>query len=156
GAIQTRFNNLQNFVRGLANIEVALDYTVNNAVPGQPVMAPLKRANQRYHKGFNAHALYLQDTWKLTRRLTLTPGLRWEYFGPASSPDLSRVYSLYFGEGANYWEQFANAKLLLVTEAPGSYRGVNRRRRLHNFAPRFGLATDLTGDGKTVLRAGGG
>src|SRR5262249_52937792 len=129
GAIQTRFNNLQTFVRGLANIEVALDYTGNNAVPGQPVMAPLKRANQRYHKGVTPNPLYWEDPGRLPPARPRPPGRRGDFFGPASSPDLGRVYSLYFGEGANYWERFANAKLLPVTEAPGSYRGVNRLRR---------------------------
>ena len=156
GGIQTRFNNVQNFVNGVATLQVALDYVGNNAAPGRNLNAPLNPANERYHKGLNAHAWYLQDTWKPGRRITLTPGLRWEYFGPASSPDHARTDSLYLGAGANYWERFANAKLLPITEAPGSYRGVNHLRRLHNFAPRLGLAVDLTGDGKTVLRAGGG
>ena len=31
------------------------------------------------------HAAFVQDTWRITRRVTLTPGLRWEYVGSPHS-----------------------------------------------------------------------
>ena len=46
--------------------------------------------------------------------------------------------------------------MLQTINAPGDLRGHFYRPDYKNFAPRFGLAYDLFGDGKTALRAGGG
>ena len=31
------------------------------------------------------HAAFVEDTWRITRKMTLTPGLRWEYVGSPHS-----------------------------------------------------------------------
>ena len=42
-----------------------------------PVGPPHFERSNRYHEA----AAYFQDSWKISRRLTLNLGLRWEYFG---------------------------------------------------------------------------
>ncbi len=42
-----------------------------------PVGPPLFERSNRYHEG----AVYGQDSWKVSRRITVNLGLRWEYFG---------------------------------------------------------------------------
>ena len=42
-----------------------------------PVGPPDFERSNRYHEG----AVYFQDSWKFSRRLTFNLGLRWEYFG---------------------------------------------------------------------------
>ncbi len=82
-------------------------------------------------------SLWLQDTWQVLPQLTITGGLRWEY-SPAPLPD-GEIYFLLpetntvFGYHQPLW--------------PVTHR---------NLAPRLGLAYRLTGDGRTVLRAGAG
>jgi hypothetical protein len=79
--------------------------------------------------------LFFQDSWRATRKLTLNYGLRYDVeisplFAPATAINA------------------AAEKALGVTEGiPRNYK---------NFAPRFGLAWDPRGDGKTVIRAGYG
>ena len=82
-------------------------------------------------------SVWVQDAWQPFARLTVAAGLRWE-FSPAPLPD----------EAALFLDPVTGS---MVAERrilwPNSYR---------NFAPRLGAAYRLTGDGRTVLRAGGG
>ncbi len=81
-------------------------------------------------------SLWAQDTWQVTSRLTLSVGLRWE-----SSPPPPSL-------GQNFLNPTTGAVSTTQPELwPDSHR---------NLAPRLGIAIRLTGDGKTVLRAGGG
>ena len=82
-------------------------------------------------------ALWAQDTWQVSRRLTVTPGLRWEFSPPpvTSSP-------VYFYDPVNNDVTQGQQPLW-----PASYR---------NFAPRLGAAYQLSRDGRTVLRGAAG
>jgi hypothetical protein len=90
--------------------------------------------------------------------LTLTPGLRWEYFGVFHSPgaEHSLDSNFYPGSGATSLERIANGKIMRTIDAPDELRGRFYLPDYKNFAPRLGLAYDLFGDGKTVFRVGGG
>ena len=89
---------------------------------------------------------YFQDDFRATTRLTLNLGLRWEYQGNPV-------------EHNNYEATFlANAPATtypVVQVGPGA-----PVRNMYNpyykaFSPRFGLAWDVQGNGKTVVRAAG-
>jgi hypothetical protein len=87
-------------------------------------------------------SLWVQDTWQVTSRLTLSAGLRWEYSPPPLPVD--GVWFLNPATNTVFKNQQPQQELTLW---PLTHR---------NFAPRVGFAVRLTGDGKTVLRAGGG
>jgi len=84
----------------------------------------------------NSYALYLQDSFRWTTRFTLNLGVRWDYFGVIHEE--KGRFSVY------------DTKLGLIHRDPLYDKDFN------NFSPRASVAWDLTGKGKTVLRAGFG
>src|SRR5450432_593256 len=115
-------------------------------------------SESKTHYRYNDFAFFVQDTWKVSPRLTLSPGLRYEYFGEQHSPGREQALdaNFYYGPGANIFEQIANGSVLPTADAPGKYRNHFYLPNRTNFAPRMGLAFDITGEGRTVLRTGAG
>jgi len=114
-----------------------------------PVGSPTFARNYRYRD----FAIYAQDSWKLTPRLTLNFGLRYEYFGVQHNGDPKLDSNLYYGSGANLFERLRNAQMLL---APNSPIGELWKPRYGDLGPRVGFAYALTRDGKTSIRGGYG
>lgn len=123
-----------------------------------------------------AYALYAQDDWKITPRLTLNYGLRWEYH-PMFQDHNENVAAFlpgYFtgldGSVVHGEVVVPNGSLKLVN--PGfagsiyptpivtaSQAGIPNSLRYSqktDFAPRIGFAWRATSDGKTVIRGGYG
>ena len=118
---------------------------------GQPSFA---RSNR-----YNDLAFYGQDTWKLTPRLTLNLGLRWEYYGVQHNKDPKLDSNFVFGTGSTYFDKVRNGQVYTVAataNSPASPVGGLWNPQYHNFGPRVGFAWDVTGDGKTALRGGYG
>ena len=102
-------------------------------------------------------AMYGQDTIRLTPRLVANLGLRWEPSLPSHD---------YFNRGSVFsLDGFAAGRLSTVFPfaPPGQYffgdPGVNKSftgDHWLNLSPRLGLVFDPRGDGRTVLRIGGG
>ncbi|HVU48526.1 MAG TPA: carboxypeptidase regulatory-like domain-containing protein [Terracidiphilus sp.] len=102
-------------------------------------------------------AVYAQDSWRLTRRLTLNYGVRWEMFAPwANRIGVQTAFS-----PANYAANKSTAQYntlpagMVISGDPGFPKnGV--RNKYAQFMPRFGFAYDLFGNAKTVVRGGFG
>jgi hypothetical protein len=109
----------------------------------------------------NPMGLYGNDKWKLSPRLTLDYGLRWEP---------QQVMKEIWGRIEQFFPaaNLAGVHSSIVPSAPpgvffigDKYNGVSVPDRgeagdFNNFAPRVGVAWDMTGSGKMSLRAGGG
>jgi hypothetical protein len=89
------------------------------------------------------HAAWFQDNWKVTPRLTLNLGLRWEVFTPAT-------------EQQNRLTNFDRVNLRLVYAGLDTSNTAGLQTRWNNLGPRFGFAYDADGKGTTVLRGGFG
>src|ERR1017187_8041298 len=93
---------------------------------------------------------FAQDEWRVTKRLTLNYGVRYEYSSPKVDTQ-GRSFSLARGQQST---RFPNAPLgLLFPGDTGAPAGSNFPIK-NNWAPRLGFAYDPTGDGKTSIRGG--
>ena len=112
-----------------------------------------------YEHLLNTWGFFIQDQWKVTQRLTLTYGIRWDDFGnitrnPAKGVPLGNVFLSQpfssLGSAAEIDTAFAAARVADADD--GVYAG----RITNNFSPRAGFAWDPTGDGTWTIRGGVG
>ena len=109
----------------------------------------------------NVIGIFAEDKWKARPNLTLTLGVRWEP---------QQVMTEIYGRTEQFWPQayYAGVRSKIIPTAPpglmfvgDSYNGTTfppsgQPGDYNNIAPRAGIAWDVAGNGKTVVRAGGG
>ncbi len=144
---------------------------------GVPDATTLDRCIQPNTEAYaSSYAVYAQDDWKVTSRLTINYGLRWEYhpmFGDhlANTANLLPNYlSVINGkvfQGAVVvpdaglhevdpdFTTSINPTPIFTASQVGLPQGLRYAQKT-DFAPRVGFAWRVTNDGKTVIRAGYG
>jgi hypothetical protein len=108
-----------------------------------PALVNINNAAERQKRLF----FYGQDTYRVTSKLTLNYGLRWEIYTPES------VLAKGYGGFANILDNGGTGVIRVAGFGPYGLNG-NVKNNLHAFAPRVGIAYQLTP--KTVVRMGYG
>jgi len=149
-----------NFADSLLGASPQID--INEVGPtGNPNQGP------ESHIYFNWYSPYVQDDWKVTDRLTLNLGLRYEFIATPFEGQNNFMWPDFSAPGGAIY--VANAKTVttyggvnpfspstaLLVNPPGGERGPGPAPK-NDFAPRLGFAYRLFGDGKTVVRGGFG
>src|SRR5208282_2085618 len=103
------------------------------------------------HTFENSYGFYLQDSFRMTPRLTVNYGLRWDYYGVVQ--EKNNLFANYVVSSFNPTTDVGTGALTQV--------GTNGLDKLYqpdykNFSPRASVAWDVTGKSKTVVRAGAG
>jgi hypothetical protein len=133
---RTQFNNLYNEILGRVdqNTETFLSNLKTFQAPGT--------TRQRDYT-LNEQGYFIQDDWKVRRNLTFNLGLRWDIYGsPHEKNGLQGTVDQVAKLTAS--SQINN----LAVQPTSSFYPTD----YNNFAPRFGFAWDIFGDGKTALR----
>jgi hypothetical protein len=106
--------------------------------------------NASWDAASRTFGLFVEDTWKARKNLTLTLGLRYDDSGNPYSKSPTTVFgNFYLGTGTTIQQQVANG-----------YAKATPNALLHSvnnlFSPRIGAAWDPTGKGDWVVRGGFG
>ncbi len=134
------FNNLLNLSQDAPYSESNIYY---NPVTGQFTFFNLGVASTTF-------GIFAQDEWQPTPRVTITYGLRFDFFGnPHPSKALNSIISnFYLGTGNDFTTQVANGGL---KQTPNVFTSTPTA-----VSPRVGVSWDVTGGGKWVVRGGFG
>lgn len=141
-SLKTGFE-VQRYHYGRANSQVPIYQmdTVDDILSSRPQTAtvnlsldPVQTRTETTRTG-----IYVQDDFRLRPNLTLNMGMRWEYYSPPTE---------------------RNGNVFNVVDSPyGPFRQRGEpiwNSDRNNFGPRFGLAWDVNGNNKNVVRLGGG
>jgi len=120
----------------ITNLSPLADFLAGAPNTGSFAATRVGRGNTFRENAQNSHAVYAQDSWRISPRFTLNLGLRYDFYGVIND------------EGNNFSVYDPIAGLV---PRPELYSPDG-----NNFSPRVSLAWDMTGSGKTVVRAGFG
>ncbi len=154
---QNAFRDVQS--RGLLSFPSQVSFTLPNGTPvtvpfitgnalanlllGLPLVTGGARLDNHQHLRTESYNFFVNDSFRITPRLTLSAGLRYEYNSPpVDAEDRANIYDPVTGR-------------LVQVGTNGIPRGGYEADK-NNFAPRLGLAWALGKDSTTVLRAGYG
>ena len=114
--------------------------TLENFFLGDLKNAKISTGNFVRNLSDHGFAAFVQDDWRVTHKLTVNAGLRYEFTSILKDKN-------------NLLGNFSPTVGLEQVGAGGYNTPYNPDYR--NFSPRLGFAWDVTGNGKTVVRAGG-
>ena len=142
----------------------SLDEFVRDKIPS--VLALRGAGSGAYDGARNATYGFIQDSWKISPRLTLDFGVRYEWTNVAKSDEaqaLNAIANVDLRNERNTAGQVifdtltpAHQALLLKEFPDGTVTWQKPKSDKDNIAPRVGFAWDINGDGRSSLRGGFG
>ena len=115
-------------------------HTLEDFVAGDPRDWELLYGNPARNVNLKSFGLFVQDSYRISPRITINMGLRYDLTYPIEDSH---------NQLANY---VPSAGIVQVGKGIGSPYPTN----YNNVSPRLGVAWDVFGSGRTVVRAGGG
>ncbi len=94
------------------------------------------------HVALTRFSVFAQDSWMVSKRLTINAGVRYDLFRGAIV-DKMTPFSSFFSKSEAYW----------LTPPSEKLKELGTVYKPSGISPRIGFAFDILGDGKTVLKA---
>lgn len=137
-------NNLYALMGGFVN-DYSQTFNITSRTSGYvPGATNLRRFT------YGTYAGYIQDNWRILRTVTVNLGLRYDYYARVTERDSLTLLPQLINN--NYINTLlSNATLNFAGNSVGR---PYYNKDLNNFAPNIGLAWDIFGKGKTVVRGG--
>jgi hypothetical protein len=111
--------------------------SLEDFLTGMPSSESIRAGSPVRSISTNLIGLFAQDDWRITPRITLNLGLREEIVTPPTSPT----------DNLGNFSPASPTGMVAVTRPFSTH---------YNFEPRLGVAWDVTGKGRTTVRAGAG
>lgn len=127
------------FVGGVAIPTGSGSPALEDFFAGDPLKASVLTGDPTRHSHDWAYAGFIQDDWRASKNLTVNLGLRYEYTTPPKEDH----------------NQLGNFDPILGMVQVGKQISSPYNGDHKDFAPRFGFAWDVKGNGSTVIRGGG-
>ncbi|HEV3420699.1 MAG TPA: TonB-dependent receptor [Candidatus Acidoferrum sp.] len=135
---QGTYRGTRGRIRFQKNFSFSGETPLESFLAGTPNSTAILAGDPVRHMTQNLFAGFFQDDWRISRNVTLNLGLRYELQGVPSEAN----------------NQLGNFEPSVGLEQVGKNIGSLYKRDGTNFAPRVGVAWDVTGNGTTVVRAG--
>jgi hypothetical protein len=121
--------------------------TINRFSSSTPIQTPYNR-NYYYPQLY----VFAQDSFRVSPRLTLNYGFRYDNFGGPENTGATKDALLQLGTGGDFNARLASSTLVQPTSGNETIFGADNG----DFAGRFGFSWDPFGKSRTVLRGGYG
>ena len=122
-------------------------YPQGFSTPGAVRTLTYSEGDANHAQDFHQLALYIQDDYKINPRLTLNLGLRWD-------ANIGLLVNQINNRTIRILRQIDHPRAKAVTGDPEALK--RKTPSWLEFQPRFGIALDPTGSGRTVIRGGYG
>jgi hypothetical protein len=146
-------SNVPNYGRGRVNFKGGQTLGLTDCtVKSKPASCPLEDffagnpdggtvlvGNNSRSMHWSNNAIFGQDDWRLTPKLTVNVGMRWSYVSPITA-------------AGNLWANFDPASQTGLAQQGTPGYGTMWKPDYRDFSPRVGFAWDVTGKGTTVVR----
>jgi len=138
--------NSYNQAEGMVSFNAAgSTSSLENYLQGIPSGGTVFEGNALEFGRQRAEGIFFQDDWRMSPRVTVNAGIRWEHFG---SP-FERHNFL-----GNFNPNVTGNTPAIQQVGPGAPIPAYFKNDWTDFSPRLGVAWDVRGNGKTVIRAG--
>jgi hypothetical protein len=140
-------SNIPNYGRGRVNFKGGQTSIIAGSTPledflgGNPKGGTVLVGNNNRAMTWSNNAVFAQDDWHLTPKVTVNMGMRWAYESPISA-------------GNNGWANFDPTSPTGMVQQGSAGNGTMWKPDYRDFSPRVGFAWDVTGKGDTVVRGG--
>jgi hypothetical protein len=136
-------SNVPNYGRGRVNFKgnqaFSGSFPLEDFFAGDPNGGTVLVGNNNRQMHWSSNAVFAQDDWRLTPKVTINLGMRWAYTSPIKAAN-------------NGWANFDPTSPTGMTQQGAPGNGTMWKPDYRNWSPRAGFAWDVTGKGTTVVR----